>query len=393
MKNKSIIIFLITSLSVYITISVFRFSLGIVIPSMEAEFNISTLYQGLLISTNLIGALIISLFTGTISDKINIDRTIILGTLLMSTAYLLIGYANSYIIIIILVFVTGVGMGILVPSVYSKMGTILPKHRGLLIGISNTIFTIGGFIGSITTALIITSSNWRTPFLLYGIYGLIVLILLASTYRYIIKNKEYKININKKYGSQILSRYKEISKIKNIIPITGNMFIGNLSFVTFIAFAPSYFIEIQKLDIIYIGYIMAAFSISGGLSAILTGRLSDKIGRKNISTIMNVIALIASGIIFMNLFTNEILIILAAVFGFGLFPFWNLQISLIQDAVENRIIVTATAYVQNTAWIGAIVGPALTGYLLLFSSFQYTMLILTSVVWIIPIVLNLISRK
>ena len=80
MKNKSIIIFLITSLSVYITISVFRFSLGIVIPSMEAEFNISTLYQGLLISTNLIGALIISLFTGTISDKINIDRTIILGT-------------------------------------------------------------------------------------------------------------------------------------------------------------------------------------------------------------------------------------------------------------------------------------------------------------------------
>ena len=105
-------------------------------------------------------------------------------------------------------------MGILVPSVYSKMGTILPKHRGLLIGISNTIFTIGGFIGSITTALIITSSNWRTPFLLYGIYGLIVLILLASTYRYIIKNKEYKININKKYGSQILSRYKEISKIR-----------------------------------------------------------------------------------------------------------------------------------------------------------------------------------
>jgi len=393
MKNKAVITFLIASLSVYITISVFRFSIGIVIPSMEAEFNISTLYQGLLISTNLIGALIISLFTGTISDKINIDRTIILGTVLMSTAYLLIGYASNYIIIIILVFVTGVGMGILVPSVYSKMGTILPKHRGLLIGISNTIFTIGGFIGSLTTALIITSSNWRTPFTLYGIYGLTVLILLICAYRQITKNKNYKININKKYGSQILSRYKEISKIRNIIPITGNMFIGNLSFVTFIAFAPSYFIEIQKLDIIYIGYIMAAFSISGGLSAILTGRLSDKIGRKNISTIMNVIALIASGIIFTNLFTNEILIILAAIFGFGLFPFWNLQISSIQDAVDNRLIVTATAYVQNTAWIGAIVGPALTGYLLLFSSFQYTMLILTSVVWIIPIVLNLISKK
>ena len=393
MRNKAVILFLISSLSIYITISVFRFSLGIVIPSMEAEFNISTLYQGLLISTNLIGALIISFFTGTISDKINIDRTIILGTLLMSTAYFLIGYASNYIIIITLVFVTGVGMGILVPSVYSKMGTILPKHRGLLIGISNTIFTIGGFIGSITTAIIITSSNWRTPFILYGIYGLSVLVLIAYIYRHIAKNKDYKASTNKKYGSQILSRYKEISKVKNIIPITGNMFIGNLSFVTFIAFAPSYFIDIQKLDIIYIGYIMAAFSISGGLSAILTGRLSDKIGRKNISTIMNVIALIASGIIFTNLFTNETLIILAAVFGFGLFPFWNLQISLIQDAVSDRLIVTATAYVQNAAWIGAIVGPALTGYLLLFSSFQYTMLILTSVVWIIPIILNLISRK
>ena len=393
MRNKAVILFLILSLSIYITISIFRFSLGIVIPSMGAEFNISTLYQGLLISTNLIGALIISLFTGTISDKINIDRTIILGTLLMSTAYFLIGYASNYIIIITLVFVTGVGMGILVPSVYSKMGTILPKHRGLLIGISNTIFTIGGFIGSITTAVIITSSNWRTPFILYGIYGLSVLVVIAYTYRHIARNKDYKVNINKKYGSQILSRYIEISKVKNIIPITGNMFIGNLSFVTFIAFAPSYFIDIQKLDIIYIGYIMAAFSISGGLSAILTGRLSDKIGRKNISTIMNVIALIASGIIFTNLFTNETLIILAAVFGFGLFPFWNLQISLIQDAVSDRLIITATAYVQNAAWIGAIVGPALTGYLLLFSSFQYTMLILTSVVWIIPIILNLTSRK
>lgn len=367
--------------------AVFRFSLGIVIPAMEGEFHLTSFLEGLFVAVNLLGMITASTFAGSIAARIDPDRTLIMGTAIMATNHLLLGFSPSFELNLMLAYFAGVGAGILVPSLYARVGTIIPKSRGVLVGITNGLFTFGGLAGALMTASLVAMGEWRGPFAIYGLVGGISVVAMLS-----VSPRLGRTNAPKIVRRENIPYWKLLTD-RHVLPITGVMFTGNFGFITFLAFGPKYLVEVWNLDLPTVGLVIAVFSLFGGIGAIVTGVWSDKVGRRWLAVLVNVVAAASSLLIFLQIGDFLIMIILSAVFGFGALPFWNLQISAIQDLVEKKNVVNATALAQNMAWIGAAIGPAMAGIILLYLDFQPSLILTVSLAFMIGAVLSFIGKE
>jgi len=57
-------------------------------------------------------------------------------------------------------------------------------------------------------------------------------------------------------------------------------------------------------------------------------------------------------------------ILLFAVFGFFLYPYWNLQITMAQESVGEDLVGRATGLVQSAGLLSSVTGPFLAGLII-----------------------------
>jgi MFS transporter, AAHS family, 4-hydroxybenzoate transporter len=146
-------------------------------PSIVHQWHISRASLGPVFGAGLFGMLCGSLFFSVLADKCGRRPVIIVATLFFSMFMLATAAANTLHGLLFFRFLTGLGMGAVIPTVMSLAGEYSPSRiRVTAMMIISCGFTVGAALGGALSAILIPLFGWQSIFL----FGAAVPLLLAG---------------------------------------------------------------------------------------------------------------------------------------------------------------------------------------------------------------------
>ncbi|HHW91485.1 MAG TPA: MFS transporter [Firmicutes bacterium] len=248
------------------------------------DFNLSGTATGFITSTYFSLYVAMQVPAGLLGDRLGLRRVLINFYLLGAVALLLLGLsANSYILLIVLVGLHGIGMGAYYPTSYGiNIGTVPKESRGLASAIINSGMSIGTALGLVFSGPIYSQTgSWRLPFLLLAVPTLFVPFLFR---RYL---PEPGNSAKTQPGgiSQGIN-LKKILADKDLWALNLAAFCAGYGFWVALTWGPSFFAGERSLELTAAGVLTALPALSAIPSALLVGRLSDQLGRRQLALIL-----------------------------------------------------------------------------------------------------------
>jgi MFS transporter, AAHS family, 4-hydroxybenzoate transporter len=132
------------------------------------------------IVANLAGMMCGAMFLGNLGDRFGRKRIIVLGTLLYALMSLCCLLAENRLQLGILRFVTGLGLGGVLPNVVALTAEISPaKNRARLTAIPMIGMSLGSGLPSVVAAWLVPIYGWQALFVAGGIIPVVVAIVIA----------------------------------------------------------------------------------------------------------------------------------------------------------------------------------------------------------------------
>jgi len=253
----------------------YQASFLLLLPFIAKDLHISLTQIGQLGSFIYFFETILALPTGYLGEKISPFKLIIAAMCLYGISYLFIYFVHSYLFLIFLFILAGIGFALFHPLGFALAASLSPKNS---IGKNVGDFTAIGDLGriSLSTAVTFLAVNigWRNTSLLYSfLIFIFIFIFLRVIRKKIIHNKmvvEGKLNTKSVKFSQLLKNRKFI-----LSSLTA-LFDSAASSSLFI-FLP--FLLIKKgVNPAVLGTFTAAYFVGNFLGKSVIGRLTDKWG-------------------------------------------------------------------------------------------------------------------
>ncbi|MFF0454805.1 MFS transporter [Nocardia africana] len=165
---------------------------GATVPNLLAEpqWHMTAATAGAIGSWTLAGLMVGFLLAGPMTDRIGRRKVMMIGILWFSIGSAICALAQSPEFLGAARFVTGIGLGGVVPSAVALTVEYAPKtRRQLYNGLTLTGYSLGGIIAALAALALLPDHSWR---LLYGLAALYLLILPVM-YFYLPESVNYLI--------------------------------------------------------------------------------------------------------------------------------------------------------------------------------------------------------
>lgn len=156
-----------------------------------SEWRVEPRVMGLIFGTGLAGVGLGSLLLASLADRFGRRPTILGGLILVTLGMLPVGLVAGPGELTVLRLVTGLGIGLLLPSINSLVSEFAPpRWRGLAISIYATGYPLGALLSSALAAFLIARSDWRTVYIVGGAASLalipVVLAFLPESLEFLV---------------------------------------------------------------------------------------------------------------------------------------------------------------------------------------------------------------
>jgi MFS transporter, AAHS family, 4-hydroxybenzoate transporter len=143
--------------------------MGFVAPSIIADWHISRLAFGLVMSAAPIGLVIGALAAGPASDRIGRKGVLITSVFLFGVFTIATAFTNSPASMALLRVLTGIGLGAAMPNTTTLLSEYAPQRkRALLITIMFTGFNLGSALIGFVAGWLIPAHGWRSVLIFGG---------------------------------------------------------------------------------------------------------------------------------------------------------------------------------------------------------------------------------
>jgi AAHS family benzoate transporter-like MFS transporter len=360
---------------------------GAVVPIIMDEWNISAVETGMIGSYALVGMMLGALIFGTIADRFGRKKVILICTFIFSLFMLFAGLAPSPELFGLCRFITGLGLGGVMPNVIALVSDYSPKGtRSRMIATIMAGFSIGGVIAATLSMVIIPYFGWQSVFF-FGAMPLLLLPFLArslpDTVGSHMKKKEYKqvkellVKVNPLYSPKKREKFVMNGTEMSSSPVK-SLFTERRASST-VMFWIAYFMSLLMIYGLntWLPKLMneAGFPLGSSLSfllalnvgatvgAIMMGWLADLWGVKKALIMFYIVAAIT--IMSLGITSNMLLLyVLVAIAGATTIGSQNLANSYVSQYYPSSIRSTGLGWALGIGRIGGIVGPLLGGFLL-----------------------------
>lgn len=166
-------------------------AMGYVAPAIIQEWHVTKASLGPVFGAGLLGMLVGSLAFSVLADKIGRRPVLIGATLFFSVCMLVTPWASSLEQLQVLRFITGLGLGAIMPNVMALAGEYSPARRRVtLMMLVSCGFTVGAVVGGLVSAALIPAFGWRAVFYVGGLaplaIGLLMLALLPESMQFLV---------------------------------------------------------------------------------------------------------------------------------------------------------------------------------------------------------------
>jgi AAHS family 4-hydroxybenzoate transporter-like MFS transporter len=154
-------------------------AMGYVGPAVVGEFGAERSALGPVFAAANVGVLVGSLLFSMLADSIGRRPVIIGATLWFSALTLATGFAQSMEQLLWLRFISGLGLGCIIPNATALVGEFSPKRSRVTLTMGITVgFTAGAAVGGFVALWLIPLFGWRSVFYVGGGVPLIISLLM-----------------------------------------------------------------------------------------------------------------------------------------------------------------------------------------------------------------------
>ena len=299
-------------------------------------------------------------YTGALSDKFGRKKLLVTGWIIAIPIPFILMFAPSWSWIIAANVLLGINQGLTWSStVVMKIDLVGEKHRGFAMGLNE-------FAGYIAIAIIAFLTGWIAseyglrPYPFYLGIGLIFMGLLGSVFLI----KDTKLHVAKETVSNIIPRLKNIFwettwKNKNLGSVTLAGLINNLNDGMVWGIFPI-LLATKEFSIGEIGIVTAIYPSVWGIGQLLTGRMADKICKKDmlyIGMFLQAIALIVL------VWANSMLhfVILSSILGWGTAMVYPTFLATVAENTNPQDRAKSIGVFRLWRDLGYAIGAVLTG--------------------------------
>lgn len=318
-------------------------------------------------------------FVGKWTGILGVRKLMIIGTIVTSFATIMVAFASSIFTIYLWAFLIGGASCFIYSPGVNTVQRWFPHKRGLVSGIVNLTFGISAAIMAPFYGKLIHIIGYRSLCIYLGIVVLIVGIIASSFTELPDKNTSDKLmsKISKSNNKSLEFDIppKNAVKTKNFWLIWGVWALMGGAGVS---------MTVLSVDLgLHLGYelvmattILTAFNLTNGFSRIISGWISDIIGRQLTLSITFFLAGIAYFVLVIssnnsNDFISSLtmLWILAAIIGFAYGTLFSCSSPMISECFGlSHFGIMLGLVFTGYGFVASILGPALSGYLVHLTS-------------------------
>jgi MFS transporter, AAHS family, 4-hydroxybenzoate transporter len=156
-------------------------ALGFVAPALSKDLHLAPGALGPVFGSSLFGVMIGSLLFGAVADYFGRKWLVVAGVLVFALGSLATSRATSVSDLVMLRFVTGLGLGGVLPNTIALTGEYSPqRRRTLLIMLMFMTVSLGSAIGGSVAAKLVTAYGWQIIFVIGGVLPLILCPILIA---------------------------------------------------------------------------------------------------------------------------------------------------------------------------------------------------------------------
>lgn len=358
-------------------------------PLIAAGWSLTPQALGIAFSAALVGMTIGAIFISPYTDIIGRRNMIIASLSLIALGMMATAFAQSVSQLIILRLIAGLGIGSMLASLTSMVSEYAPeRNRNMCVLFLQAGYPIGAIITGFVAAWLLPEYGWRSLFIFAAITSMVavplVVYLLPESLEFLVRKQPegalQKINrILAKMDLQTLNELPEVPASEHGSGRLTAVLSPNLRTSTlwlwlafFMSFATLYFLLswVVKLavdagmaleDAMFVGI---ALNLGAFIGALSLGYLSSRLGLKRMISIFFLIGAIASIVYGNSKVSVPLTLLLIFVMMFFVQGAFIGLYAVAARLYPTEIRTTGIGWSIGAGRIGAILGPALAGFIL-----------------------------
>ncbi len=356
------------TLCLFASLGLGRFSLGMLLPSMGQDLQLSYSQMGLIGTLNFIGYLIAVLLCGCLTRRFGARRLIGTALAMIGISMLLIGWAKNLYLILPLYLLTGIGSGLSnVPMVSLISCWFAGNKRGratgfVAIGSGFAIVLSGKLIPYLNT---VYEQGWRASWFVLGALVLGVAVVCSL----VLRNNPLECGLLP-VGATDPDRSKhhhvfaESPRLRSafVLHCAATYFLFGFTYVIYATFIVTTLVQEKGFSEAVAGNFWSWVGLLSLFSGPVFGIFSDRFGRR--PALMLVFAIQSVAYLLIALDLPQIFLYLSiGCYGIVVWSVPSIMAALVGDYAGAERVATIFGFVTFIFGLGQVIGPFLAGLL------------------------------
>ncbi len=315
-------------------------SIGFIAPALRGEWGLSAAALAPLFGAGLFGLMAGALLLGPMADRFGRKPVLLLSVAFFGLTSLLSAFADNMTTLLVLRFLTGLGLGGAMPTTITLTSEYCPQaRRASLVTLMFCGFTIGSALGGLVAAQLLASVGWRG---ILTIGGVIPLLLVPALLFALPESLRWMVLRGRGASTAAQGIMRKIAKTAQALPpltvsdvklpgspvtqlfrpglIGGTLLLWSTFFMSLLiiyllsSWLPT-ILNGAGHSLSQASFISSAFQIGGTLGAILLGRWMDRYRPHRVLATAYLAA--AACIVVVGMATQNVPLLVLAVFGVG----------------------------------------------------------------------------
>lgn len=245
-----------------------RGNISVAGPLIKNEFHLSDSQLGLLFSAFFFTYTAMQFIIGWLVDRFDANWILAAGFLLWSVATATTGILGSFVLLLIMRFILGIGESVALPCGSKILGEHLPEHhRGFASGCLMSGLKWGNVIGTVGAGLLMAPFGWRPIFIVVGLGSLL---WLPAWLKWMPRRDHLP-----QHSTQPEPRFSDILRHRSFWGTSSGHFATNYLFYFTLTWLPTYLVLERHLSITGMALVAGLCYGADAVSAISTGWLQD----------------------------------------------------------------------------------------------------------------------
>ncbi|MBK4738354.1 MFS transporter [Noviherbaspirillum pedocola] len=177
-RNKAALGMFVILLLSYVVNAMDRQLFSVLAPDVRKALGLTLPQVGLAATVFTLGMGLAGIPTGYLLSRMSRRSVVILGLVIFSAATYLTAYASGMPELLVYRFISGLGEAMQLTALLAIGTTYFLDHRAVAASSLNFTFGIGAVIGPNLGAAILGATRWQTPFIVFGLLGVVALVLI-----------------------------------------------------------------------------------------------------------------------------------------------------------------------------------------------------------------------